>query len=478
MDRENRHSRPRGSPVSPAPAAASPPAASASAPIAPSAPARRTPSVATRAASQRLAQGPAASQQSNSEDDAEEDLNSGLDGKNWNGSAAPAPPQSPGVSPSSGTPQQQQQKQLAQQQSLPGQQNPQQLQQQAQTHHSQQQSNTQAASGGTAAPPGGEGRRISCDDIQLVQNLIERCLQLYMNRVEVINTLLNQAKIEPGFTGLVWQKLEEQNPDFFKAYYVRLKLKKQIMVFNDLLEQQAQLTQKLHPAKPPLQSSQNGMHASQVHHMPIGYPVPQQPSMAATSHPHIVPMPVASLSPPVMSGAPIAEAFGAAHSSPGSNGVGDVISLLPNVSNMPLNNDLSMGPAAVLHGNSSFPFTAMGNPTDISGMGMDVPSSFPPDAPFHSSENHTQNGMGTLQITTDADVSGGRELGLLGTLPRNFSLSDLTAELTNSSDILGSYTGSPFLSPDADVFIRSSDDEKMLDQITDPSGYDDFEDEK
>ena len=33
-----------------------------------------------------------------------------------------------------------------------------------------------------------------------------------------------QAKIEPGFTNLVWEKLEEQNPDFFKAYYIRLKV--------------------------------------------------------------------------------------------------------------------------------------------------------------------------------------------------------------------------------------------------------------
>ena len=35
-----------------------------------------------------------------------------------------------------------------------------------------------------------------------VQNLIERCLQLYMNQKEVVETLLEQAKIEPGFTEL------------------------------------------------------------------------------------------------------------------------------------------------------------------------------------------------------------------------------------------------------------------------------------
>lgn len=35
-----------------------------------------------------------------------------------------------------------------------------------------------------------------------VQNLIERCLQLYMNKDEVVKTLLNRARIDPGFTTL------------------------------------------------------------------------------------------------------------------------------------------------------------------------------------------------------------------------------------------------------------------------------------
>jgi hypothetical protein len=35
-----------------------------------------------------------------------------------------------------------------------------------------------------------------------VQNLIERCLQLYMNQKEVVDTLSFQAKIEPSFTEL------------------------------------------------------------------------------------------------------------------------------------------------------------------------------------------------------------------------------------------------------------------------------------
>lgn len=62
---------------------------------------------------------------------------------------------------------------------------------------------------------------------------------------QVVYTLQQQAKVEPGFTQLVWQKLEEQNPDFFKAYYTRLKLKDQIVLFNHLLEQQVAMFQKM-----------------------------------------------------------------------------------------------------------------------------------------------------------------------------------------------------------------------------------------
>ena len=50
-----------------------------------------------------------------------------------------------------------------------------------------------------------QARKVSTSDIQLVQNLIERCLQMYLSQREVVATLHGQAKIEPGFTGLVWQ---------------------------------------------------------------------------------------------------------------------------------------------------------------------------------------------------------------------------------------------------------------------------------
>jgi len=102
-----------------------------------------------------------------------------------------------------------------------------------------------SAAAGSAPGPGSEGRKVSTADIQLVQNLIERCLQMYLSQREVVSTLHQQAKIEPGFTQLVWQKLEEQNPDFFRAYFTRLKLKDQINLFNHLLEQQVNVVQRM-----------------------------------------------------------------------------------------------------------------------------------------------------------------------------------------------------------------------------------------
>ncbi|KAL8158998.1 hypothetical protein V2J09_000535 [Rumex salicifolius] len=82
----------------------------------------------------------------------------------------------------------------------------------------------------------GEARKVSNRDIQVVQNLIEQCIQLHMNRAEAVNTLWSQAKIERHFTELVWQKLEEENREFFEAYNLRLALKDHIVIFNDLLK--------------------------------------------------------------------------------------------------------------------------------------------------------------------------------------------------------------------------------------------------
>lgn len=106
----------------------------------------------------------------------------------------------------------------------------------------------------------GEGRKVSREDIQLVQTLIEQCLQLHMSQKEVINTLSHRAKIEPSFTELVWQKLEEENQEFFKAYHLRLIVKDQIMQFNSLLERQVELMRQICPTGVASLPMSNGSH--------------------------------------------------------------------------------------------------------------------------------------------------------------------------------------------------------------------------
>lgn len=99
--------------------------------------------------------------------------------------------------------------------------------------------------------------------------------------------------------------------------------------------------------------------------------------------------------------------------------------------------DLSLGsmgstPGGIAGG--SFPFGSMG-PTDMSGMTMGLATSIGLDTTFASTDPNNQNGIGGLPMSSqDADVTSHREsLGSLGQLPRNFSLSDLTAELTNGA---------------------------------------------
>jgi uncharacterized protein (TIGR01589 family) len=91
--------------------------------------------------------------------------------------------------------------------------------------------------------------------IKQVQELIEGCLKRYMSQHETIMHLCQTyTDIEPGFislsmlsshffTLLVWQKLVQQNPEFFQAYHLRLQLKEQILLFNDLVNVQAILMQ-------------------------------------------------------------------------------------------------------------------------------------------------------------------------------------------------------------------------------------------
>lgn len=64
------------------------------------------------------------------------------------------------------------------------------------------------------------------------------------------------------FIFLVWQKLEEQNQEFFKGYHLRLMVKDQIMEFNKLLDRQAALMHQLGPTGVTFQPKSNGSQLS------------------------------------------------------------------------------------------------------------------------------------------------------------------------------------------------------------------------
>ncbi|XP_066162940.1 uncharacterized protein [Oryza sativa Japonica Group] len=284
-----------------------------------------------------------------------------------------------------------------------------------------------------------DNRKVSREDIELVQNLIERCLQLYMNKGEVVRTLSTRARIEPGFTTLVWQKLEEENSEFFRAYYIRLKLKRQIILFNHLLQHQYNLMKYPAPPNVPLAPMQNGMHPMPVNNLPMGYPVLQQPMMPAPGQPHIDSMACGLSSGHVVNGIPAA---------------GGYHPIRMNSGNDAMSSEMAVSPSSAASSNHA-PFT----PSEIPGITMDTSAL---DSTFVSDVENT----GQLQLGPDGSSRDSiRSLGQLW----NFSLSDLTADLTSLGDLeaLENYAGTPFLASDSDILLDSPDQNDIVEYFAD-----------
>ncbi|XP_055810101.1 uncharacterized protein LOC129880194 isoform X2 [Solanum dulcamara] len=324
----------------------------------------------------------------------------------------------------------------------------------AQNDQQNQTADTPVADAGSVSASGNDNRKVSREDIELVQNLIERCLQLYMNRDEVVKTLLNRARIDPGFTTLVWQKLEEENADFFRAYYIRLKLKKQIILFNHLLEHQYHLMKYPVPPKVPLAPMQNGMSTMPVNNLPMGYPVLQQPPVPAAGQPHLDPMAMSSCH--VVNGVPAPGNYPMRMNSGNDmvidTSVSDVAAAVPPSNAMSSMSDMAVSPTSVAS-SGHFPFTA----SEISGMGVDTSAL---DAAFPSD---VASSVG-LQLPPDNGVGNSRDsLRSLAQIPWNFSLSDLTADLSNLGDLgpLGNYPGSAYLPSDSDILLDSPEQDDI-----------------
>ncbi|XP_042065834.1 uncharacterized protein LOC121809331 isoform X1 [Salvia splendens] len=311
---------------------------------------------------------------------------------------------------------------------------------------------------GSVSASSKDNRKVSRGDIELVQNLIERCLQLYMNKDEVVKTLVNRAKIDPAFTTLVWQKLEEENADFFRAYYIRLKLKKQIILFNNLLEHQYHLMKYPVPPKVPLAPMHNGIHPMPANNLPMGYPVIQHPPVPANGQPHIDPMGYSTSSCHIVNGVPAPGNFHPMRMNTGNNIVigtntADVSPMMPSNNAMSSISDIPVSPTSVAS-SGHFPFSA-------SDMGVDASAL---DTAFTSD---VASSVG-LQLPPDNGVGNSRDsLRSLTQIPWNFSLSDLTADLSNLGDLgaLGNYPGSPFLPSDSDILLDSPEQEDIAEEF-------------
>ncbi|KAL5149703.1 hypothetical protein HKD37_13G036467 [Glycine soja] len=84
-------------------------------------------------------------------------------------------------------------------------------------------------------------KHVTRKDVKRVQALIEHCLTQNMNKEEAVE-LISQVEIEPNFIKLVWQKLEEENQEFFKCYYAKMAWKQKMMLLSIFSEEQGEIT--------------------------------------------------------------------------------------------------------------------------------------------------------------------------------------------------------------------------------------------
>ncbi|ANM69828.1 histidine-tRNA ligase [Arabidopsis thaliana] len=274
-----------------------------------------------------------------------------------------------------------------------------------------------------------------------------------MNQKEVVDTLLEQAKIEPGFTELVWQKLEEENREFFKAYYLRLMVKHQIMEYNELLEQQINHMRQMHPTAGASVRNRNGSHVPPMNQQQLLYER-KEPDQSSPN-----------LSSPYLNG-------------------GSAIN-----TNIPSYVDFSSHSRRVDPSPNSLSLQATNMPL-MQGM-IKSETAYQNCAPYMYG-GEAQSTVGDVTIASFSNDSSNQSLndplvdpdaptfGSLGQIPQNFSLSDLTADFSQSSDILESYEGSPFLLADAENFLDSSErvehqgDHERLRTISSGFSYENF----
>ncbi|XP_038682155.1 uncharacterized protein LOC119982716 isoform X5 [Tripterygium wilfordii] len=253
------------------------------------------------------------------------------------------------------------------------------------------------ADSGSVSASSNDNRKVSHQDIEIVQNLIERCLQLYMNRDEVVKTLLTRARIDPGFTTL-------------------------------------------------------------VNNMPMGYPVLRQPPIPAPGQPHIDSTSCEISSCHVVNGVPAPGNFQPIRMNSENEMMMDTSAaeIAPVISPSNVMSEMSVSPTSAASG-GHFPFTA----SDMSGMRVDTSAL---DTIFTSD---VASSVG-LQLGPDGGAGNSRDfLRSLDQIQWNFSLSDLTADLSNLGylEALGNDPGSPFLPSDSEILLDSPEPDDIVEEF-------------
>ncbi|XP_021300489.1 uncharacterized protein LOC110428892, partial [Herrania umbratica] len=198
---------------------------------------------------------------------------------------------------------------------------------------------------------------------------------------------------------------------------------------------------------------------SAVNNLPMGYPVLQQPPIPATGQPHLDSMGISNCH--VVNGVPAPSNFQPMRMNSGNdmvmeNNATNVTPAVPPTTTMSSVSEMPVSPTSVAS-SGNFPFTA----SDMSGMGVDTSAL---DSAFTTD---VASSVG-LQLGPDNGAGNSRDsLRSLDQIQWNFSLTDLTADLSNLGDLgaLGNYSGSPFLPSDSEILLDSPEQEDIVEEF-------------
>ncbi|XP_073014871.1 uncharacterized protein [Primulina eburnea] len=304
----------------------------------------------------------------------------------------------------------------------------------------------------------GEGRKLTNQDIQLVQNRVEQCLQHYMDKKEVISTLIIHDNIEPCLTELVWQRLEEENQEFFKAYYLKLLVKDQIMEFNRLLSEQVELMHQIGFSEVAPLLTSNGTNISPTHEI-----------SATCTTPYTRPLTTNDMQQKFVfhnCGTPIQSCLEGTINAFGQRRKFDVtpnmfMSQNSNVVLAPPMNRKIVKTEAGYTGSSPFDIVPPSNFLESRPLMCDASvTSF---CPVGATEQHLNS------MVLDGDASS---YGLLNQISQTLGLPELTTDFNCNSDLLESICRTPFIETEANnVFVLTNGDVGRLNPASENFPY-------